>query len=208
MKARVILLGGILFGILLGCSSDTPGNQQPNILFIVADDLGFTDLGAFGGEISTPNLDELAFAGVRLNNFHTDRACQQTRVMMMASSGVSGALEYFPPAEGSRERRNRLSLNWATLPELLQDAGYDIEVRPADVEEPQHDHILPRRRHHETRQEPQRLSRRHRGEHRADVVRGDRRHPFRLAHHEPRAILLALVRVHPSRRNRIFNRLA
>ena len=124
MKARVILLGGVLFGILFGCSSDISSNQQPNILFIVADDLGFTDLGAFGGEISTPNLDELAFAGVRLNNFHTDRACQQTRVMMMASSGVSGALEYFPPAEGSRERRNRLSLNWATLPELLQDAGY------------------------------------------------------------------------------------
>ena len=124
MKARLILLGGVLFGILLGCSSDTPGNQQPNILFIVADDLGFTDIGAFGSEISTPNLDELAFAGVRLNNFHTDRACQQTRVMMMTGRGVSGALEYFPPAEGSRERRNRLSLNWATLPELLQDAGY------------------------------------------------------------------------------------
>jgi arylsulfatase len=96
---------------------------RPNILFIVADDLGYTDIGAFGSEIPTPNLDELAFQGVRLTNLHTDSGCQQTRVMLMASAGVSAALEIRPPQDG--QRANRLSLNWAILPELLQDAGYE-----------------------------------------------------------------------------------
>ena len=99
-------------------------SARPNILFIVADDLGYTDIGAFGSEIATPNLDELAFAGVRLTNFRTHRACQQTRVMMMASANVTEALE-IRPTQPSRERANRLSLNWAIIPELLQDAGYE-----------------------------------------------------------------------------------
>ena len=103
---------------------DTLADARPNILYIVADDLGYTDIGAFGSEIATPNLDELAFAGVRLSNFHTHSACQATRVMMMASTGVSGALEV-RPTQPSRERANRLSLNWAIVPELLQDAGYE-----------------------------------------------------------------------------------
>ena len=121
-------------GALAGCSQDegqpadapvdTVADARPNILYIVADDLGYTDIGAFGSEISTPNLDELAFAGVRLTNFHTHSACQQTRVMMMASTGVSGAVE-IRPLQPSRERANRLSLNWAIVPELLQDAGYE-----------------------------------------------------------------------------------
>jgi len=44
---------------------------QPNILLIVADDMGYTDLGSFGGEINTPNLNRLAQQGLRLTNFHT-----------------------------------------------------------------------------------------------------------------------------------------
>lgn len=106
-----------------GDAAPNDADARPNILFIVADDLGYTDIGAFGSEIPTPHLDALAFAGVRLTNFHTDVACQQTRVMMMASTGVSGALELRPP-QPSGERTNRLSLNWAIVPELLQDAGY------------------------------------------------------------------------------------
>lgn len=45
--------------------------SRPNILLIVADDLGFSDVGCFGGEIHTPNLDRLARGGVRLTGFHT-----------------------------------------------------------------------------------------------------------------------------------------
>ena len=45
--------------------------QRPNFVVIVADDWGYTDVGAFGGEISTPNLDSLAANGIRFANFHT-----------------------------------------------------------------------------------------------------------------------------------------
>ena len=102
--------------------SEQTGNT-PNILYIVADDLGYTDIGPFGSEIPTPNLDELAFAGVRLTNFHADRACQPTRVMLMASQGTAAALQLIGNPMTGR-RGNLLSRDWAILPELLQDAGY------------------------------------------------------------------------------------
>ena len=98
-------------------------DERPNILLIVADDLGYTDLGAFGGEIPTPNLDDLAYAGVRLTNFHTGQACQQTRAMLMSGRGAASVIQSNPPrADG--ERANELRKNIATLPELLGDAGY------------------------------------------------------------------------------------
>lgn len=53
--------------------------QKPNFLIILADDLGFSDIGCFGGEIPTPNLDALANEGVRLSAFHTASACSPTR---------------------------------------------------------------------------------------------------------------------------------
>ena len=57
--------------------------QRPNFLVILADDLGFSDLGAFGGEIATPNLDALANNGLRLTDFHTAPTCSPTRSMLL-----------------------------------------------------------------------------------------------------------------------------
>ena len=70
----------LAFVSLVGCSdrdlvgtdeevSGPSGDNRPNVLYIVADDLGFTDIGAFGSEIPTPNLDKLAFSGMRMTNF-------------------------------------------------------------------------------------------------------------------------------------------
>jgi len=101
---------------------DNSESTTPNILFIVADDLGFTDLGSFGSEISTPNLDELAYKGLRLNNLHAAAACQATRAMLMASAGTTASIEIRPNI-GS-QRNNLLSRDWAIIPELLQEAGY------------------------------------------------------------------------------------
>lgn len=53
--------------------------RRPNLLIIVADDLGYSDLGAFGGEIRTPHLDKLALDGIRLAGFHTAPTCSPTR---------------------------------------------------------------------------------------------------------------------------------
>ena len=75
-------LARVLFAILVaGFASLAPTQAQerrPNLLVIVADDLGYSDLGAFGGEIRTPHLDQLALAGIRLAGFHTAPTCSPT----------------------------------------------------------------------------------------------------------------------------------
>ena len=61
-------------------------DSRPNIVIILADDMGFADMGSFGGEIKTPNLDALAHAGVRFTQFYTHASCSPTRSVML--SGV------------------------------------------------------------------------------------------------------------------------
>jgi len=61
-------------------------DSRPNILLIMADDLGYTDIGAFGAEIDTPNIDMLAKSGIRFTNFHTSVSCSPTRSMMLTGT--------------------------------------------------------------------------------------------------------------------------
>src|SRR5262245_50143314 len=61
-------------------------SRRPNIVLIVADDLGYSDMGSFGGDIHTPTLDALAKTGVRFTNFYTAQTCSPTRSMLF--SGV------------------------------------------------------------------------------------------------------------------------
>jgi len=65
-------------GITMDASKEP---KRPNFLVIVADDLGFSDLGCFGGEIKTPNLDKLASNGLRFTDFHAAAACSPSRAM-------------------------------------------------------------------------------------------------------------------------------
>jgi len=108
-------------------------SKRPNFLIIVADDLGYSDISPFGGEIQTPTLDRLAKEGIRLTNFHTASACSPTRSMLMSGTDnhIAGLGQM---AEAMRAKREQFDgkagyegyLNWrvAALPEILQDAGY------------------------------------------------------------------------------------
>src|SRR5262245_47975574 len=83
-------------------TSMTDRKARPNFLVIVVDDLGFSDLGAFGSEIATPNLDSLAHAGVRLTDFHAAPACSPTRAMIMTGTdhhlaGIGTMIEVIRP---------------------------------------------------------------------------------------------------------------
>lgn len=104
--------------------------KQPNILLIVADDLGFSDLGAFGGEIHTPNLDAIALEGLRLTNFHTASTCSPTRSMLLSGTdhhlaGLGAMAEAIHPEQkGQTGYEGYLNDQVAALPELLKDAGY------------------------------------------------------------------------------------
>ena len=60
--------------------------SRPNFLVIVADDLGFSDVGAFGGEIKTPNIDSITKDGIRFTDFHAAPACSPTRSMLLSGT--------------------------------------------------------------------------------------------------------------------------
>lgn len=104
--------------------------KRPNFLVIVADDLGFSDIGAFGGEIDTPNLDRLANAGIRFTDFHSAPACSPTRAMLLTGTdhhiaGIGTMLEVAAPGfRGAPGYEGYLNDRVVALPELLRDAGY------------------------------------------------------------------------------------
>ena len=128
-----------LLSALFACggeSSETtvepaPAGARPNILVIVADDLGYTDLGAFGGDdIATPNLDRLARDGLRLTNFHTGPSCAPTRAMLLtgtdnhlAGMGSQGGLVTEAQAQ-SPAYANAILPAVPTIAERLQGLGY------------------------------------------------------------------------------------
>jgi arylsulfatase A-like enzyme len=103
------------------------GRQQgrPNVLLIVADDLGYSDLGCFGGEIDTPNLNRLASRGVRFTQLYTTARCCPSRASILTGQyphrvGVGHMVQDL----GQPGYRGRLSENAATIAELLKPAGY------------------------------------------------------------------------------------
>ena len=65
--------------------------QLPNILIILADDMGWADPGVFGSEIETPNIDQFAKEGVRFTDFYTNPMCTPTRVTLMSGLDHHGA---------------------------------------------------------------------------------------------------------------------
>ena len=135
MRLLKLAFGFGVFGAICACAPEAPvvssmapvvEEGQPNILFIVVDDLGFSDLGAFGSEIPTPNIDRLAFEGVRLTNLHAAANCQMSRIMWMASTSNANGFDSYPRdvERPPGTRAGHLSLGWATIAPLLQDAGY------------------------------------------------------------------------------------
>jgi arylsulfatase A-like enzyme len=107
-------------------------DERPNIVLVVADDVGFSDLGAFGSEIRTPNLDRLASEGIRLTNFHAAPTCGPSRSMLLtgvdhhlAGSGINRAgLFRLPELIGRPGYEGYLNERVVTFVSLLRDAGY------------------------------------------------------------------------------------
>ena len=134
-----VLFGSVLLVWLSACDTPSSG-PRPNILLIVADDMGYTDLGAWGSEIKTPNLDRLAFGGLRFTNFHAAPSCAPTRAMLMSgttnhqagvgSQRIKRAYDngHEPNPEwlgyGQPGYEGHLSDRVAALPELMKAAGY------------------------------------------------------------------------------------
>jgi len=108
-------------------SSETADDVRPNILLIVADDLGYTDLGVYGSEIETPNLDQLANDGLLLTDFHTQAVCAPTRASILAGTdnrNAGGAMWQSANQLGVPGYESHLSRDVVAFPDLLRQVGY------------------------------------------------------------------------------------
>ena len=99
--------------------------ERPNIVLILADDVGYSDLGCFGGEIATPNLDALAAGGLRFTNFYNSARCCPTRASLLTGlhphqAGIGHMLN----DDGVDSYRGELSRRSVTMAEVLKPAGY------------------------------------------------------------------------------------
>ncbi len=122
----------VMFLLLLSVESRSQSrypNELPNILLIIADDLGYADLGCYGGDIETPNLDQIAAQGVRFSRFHTSPLCAPTRAMLLsgndnhiAGMGIQGAFH------GEFGYEGHLTDRIVTIPQVLRGAGYQTYI--------------------------------------------------------------------------------
>ena len=80
----------LIIGLLLNIQFFAHAADRPNILIILTDDMGFSDLGCFGGEIETPNLDGLAANGLRFTEFYNSARCWPTRATLMSGIYSNG----------------------------------------------------------------------------------------------------------------------
>ncbi len=105
-------------------------NQPPNVLVVLADDLGYTDLGFMGGEIDTPNLDMLAATGTIFSNFYSAPTCSPTRAMLLSgtdphTAGLGNMAATMAPNQvGHPGYEGYLNDSVVSLASMLRDAGY------------------------------------------------------------------------------------
>ena len=114
-----------LLGLFLGSCSENRKNEPPNILLIVADDLGYSDLGCFGGEVETPQLDNLASDGVLMTRFYTTGRCCPSRTSILTGLYPHRAgLGHMIRDLGQPGYRGRVSDDAITIAQVLQQSGY------------------------------------------------------------------------------------
>ncbi len=111
---QMLLLGGVMLTSCFASAQKKP--ERPNILFILLDDMGYSDLGCYGGEIQTPNIDRLAATGVRFTQMHNCARCCPTRASLLTG--------LYPQRAGINGMGVNLSMNAATIAEVLKENGY------------------------------------------------------------------------------------
>jgi arylsulfatase/uncharacterized sulfatase len=138
MELIAALLIDVFFGAQSAAAAATPTAQteakRPNIVLILADDLGFTDTAPFGSEIRTPTITALAKQGLRFTNYHTAASCAPSRAMLLTGvdshrAGVPNIPEMLPPEQTQHAHyQGTLGTNVVTIATLLQDANYHTYI--------------------------------------------------------------------------------
>jgi arylsulfatase A-like enzyme len=124
---------GILLYLLLlvvGSGDAAAQQEKPNILLVVVDDMGYSDIGAFGSEIATPTIDALADAGIKMTNFYVGPTCSPTRSMLMSGNdnhvaGLGNMNEALTPNQaGQPGYEGYLNERVISVASLLRKSGY------------------------------------------------------------------------------------
>lgn len=127
IRLITLLLSMQVFAAVSWANTETQTNQAalPNVVVILADDMGWNDVSYNGSEINTPNLDELANKGVKLDRFYVQPACSPTRASLMTAKNNQSLGIYSPI---SKIAPTGLSLNEKIMPEYFKDAGYQTAL--------------------------------------------------------------------------------
>lgn len=127
--AKSLLVLTVFIPLLVSCSSGQKAApaEKPNIIVIMSDDIGYSDIGSFGSEIETPNLDRLAAGGIRFTHFYNTARCSPSRASLLtglyAHQAAMGHLATRPLWD-EPGYIDDLSRNTATIAELLKESGY------------------------------------------------------------------------------------
>jgi arylsulfatase/uncharacterized sulfatase len=127
----VLALVGLASLLAFGPSAAAPAPAKPpNIVLILIDDAGYTDLGAYGSEVATPTIDALAASGTKFANFHASPMCAPSRAMLLTgvdshTAGVANLPESTPPEHRANPAyQGRLAKDVVTVASQLKAAGY------------------------------------------------------------------------------------
>lgn len=127
MNFKITLMASVLCAVSLTSAAQT---ERPNVVLILADDLGYTDISPFGSEINTPNIARLAAEGLSFTNYHTAGSCAPARAMLLTGvdshrNGVPNIPEALPAEQMAYEHyQGVLNQKVVTLASVLQANGY------------------------------------------------------------------------------------
>ena len=117
--------------IVLVCNSAFGATSRPNFILIMVDDMGFSDLGCYGGEIETPNLDSLADSGLKFKQFYNNGRCCPTRAALLTGihphqAGIGHMTETpeVPSPLSDEPYQGYLNDRCVTIAEVLKESGY------------------------------------------------------------------------------------
>src|SRR5512134_2527716 len=130
IRRTLVAAAGVLAFVAPGSVRAAPAaraDARPNVVVVLVDDMGWSDIGAYGGEIPTPNLDALARGGVRFTQFYATPRCSPTRASLLTGlyphQAGMGHLDNGVRA-GSSGTTGRLNDRSVTMAEVLREAGY------------------------------------------------------------------------------------
>jgi arylsulfatase A-like enzyme len=132
-KSALLLLtalSGIVLCSFLSLKKTETANPRPNIIIIMADDMGFSDIGCYGSEISTPNIDKLAVNGIKLRSFYNAGRCCPTRASLLTGNyshavGMGGMVSFEDEKVEKGSYQGYLDPSVPTIAERLHAAGYN-----------------------------------------------------------------------------------